>query len=76
MCWSNMGTAWQMRQAFLSFRTLHTAILSATNMGLRLHYLDVDLRKWAPKAGGDDKGYGNYRFRYMLRLSAMLQKLS
>ena len=33
-----------------------------------VRYLDVDLRKWAPKAEADDKGYGNYRFRYMLRL--------
>ena len=32
-------------------------------------HLDVDLRKWAPRADeGNDKGYGNYRFRYMLRL--------
>lgn len=33
-----------------------------------VQYLDVDLRKWAPKADSGDKGYGNYRFRYMLRL--------
>lgn len=39
-----------------------------------VQYLDVDLRKWAPKADGDDKGYGNYRFRYMLRLPETLPK--
>lgn len=33
-----------------------------------IRHLDVDLRVWAPKASGNDKGYGNYRFRYMLRL--------
>lgn len=37
-----------------------------------VQYLDVDLRKWAPKADSDDKGYGNYRFRYMLRLPETL----
>lgn len=33
-----------------------------------VQFLDVDLRRWAPKAEANDKGYGNYRFRYMLRL--------
>jgi Acetyltransferase (GNAT) domain len=37
-----------------------------------VQYLDVDLRKWAPKAESNDKGYGNYRFRYMLRLPETL----
>lgn len=40
-----------------------------------VQYLDVDLRQWAPKADSDDKGYGNYRFRYMLRLPETLPKL-
>lgn len=26
-----------------------------------VQYLDVDLRKWAPKADGDNKGYDNYQ---------------
>lgn len=30
--------------------------------------LDVDLREWAPGAKGGDRGYGNYRFRFMVRL--------
>ncbi|KAF7893544.1 uncharacterized protein EAF02_001082 [Botrytis sinoallii] len=29
--------------------------------------LDVDFREWAPNAKGNDKGYGNYKFRYMQR---------
>jgi GNAT superfamily N-acetyltransferase len=33
-----------------------------------VQYLDVDLREWAPGAKGGDKGFGNYRFRYMMRL--------
>lgn len=33
-----------------------------------VQYLDVDLRDWAPKAKANDRGFGNYRFRYMLRL--------
>ena len=37
-----------------------------------VQHLDVDLREWAPKAKCNDKGYGNYRFRYMLRLPTML----
>ena len=37
-----------------------------------VQYLDVDLRDWAPDAKGGDKGYGNYRFRYMLRLPRTL----
>ncbi|KAL9086926.1 MAG: hypothetical protein Q9165_006932 [Trypethelium subeluteriae] len=37
-----------------------------------LQYLDVDLREWAPNAENNDKGYGNYRFRYMLRLPLTL----
>lgn len=40
-----------------------------------VQYLDVDLRKWAPKADRDDKGYGTYRFRYMLRLPETLPKV-
>ncbi|KAK0508307.1 hypothetical protein JMJ35_009391 [Cladonia borealis] len=31
-------------------------------------YLDVDLREWVPGGKSNDKGYGNYRYRYMLRL--------
>jgi hypothetical protein len=34
--------------------------------------LDVDLRKWAKGARSDDKGFGNYRFRYMVRLPRTL----
>lgn len=37
-----------------------------------VQYLDVDLREWAPKATLNDKGYGNYRFRYMMRLPRTL----
>ncbi|TGO14931.1 hypothetical protein BTUL_0046g00190 [Botrytis tulipae] len=33
---------------------------------------DVDLREWAPDAEGNDKGYGNYKFRYMQRLPQTL----
>ncbi|TEY59449.1 hypothetical protein BOTCAL_0192g00120 [Botryotinia calthae] len=36
--------------------------------------LDVDLREWAPNAKGNDKGYGNYKFRYMQRLPQTLPK--
>lgn len=39
-----------------------------------VQHLDVDLREWAPGAGNNDKGYGNYRFRYMLRLPRTLSK--
>ena len=41
-----------------------------------VQYLDLDLRKWVPKAEGNDKGYGNYRFRYMLRLPRTLPMMS
>lgn len=41
-----------------------------------VQHLDVDLREWAPNAQSDDKGYGNYRFRYMLRLPRTLPKIS
>lgn len=34
--------------------------------------LDIDLREWAIDAKRNDKGYGNYRFRYMLRLPETL----
>jgi GNAT superfamily N-acetyltransferase len=37
-----------------------------------VQYLDMDLREWAPNAKGNDRGYGNYRFRYMLRLPRTL----
>ena len=37
-----------------------------------VQYLDVDLTKWAPGAGSHDQGYGNYRFRYMVRLPRTL----
>ena len=37
-----------------------------------VQHLDVDLTQWAPDAKGGDKGYGSYRFRYMLRLPQML----
>jgi GNAT superfamily N-acetyltransferase len=37
-----------------------------------VQYLDVDLTEWAPRAKGNDKGYGNYRFRYMQRLPKTL----
>lgn len=37
-----------------------------------VHHLDVDLGDWAPGAKSNDKGYGNYRFRYMLRLPKAL----
>jgi GNAT superfamily N-acetyltransferase len=36
--------------------------------------LDVDLTEWAPGAKGKDKGYGNYKFRYMMRLPRTLPK--
>jgi hypothetical protein len=39
-----------------------------------VQYLDVDLTGWAPGAEGNDKGYGNYRFRYMLRLPRTLSQ--
>ncbi len=39
-----------------------------------VQHLDIDLREWAPGAGSNDKGYGNYRFRYMLRLPRTLSK--
>lgn len=38
--------------------------------------LDVDLRDWAPNAKSNDKGFGNYRFRYMLRLPLTLPIIS
>ena len=31
-------------------------------------HLDVDLRDWAPYGRGNDRGWGNYRYRYMLRM--------
>jgi len=34
--------------------------------------LDVDLREWAKGARSGDKGFGNYRFRYMVRLPRTL----
>ena len=37
-----------------------------------VQHLDVDLREWAPSAESNDKGYGQYRFRYMLRLPRTL----
>ncbi|KAF2235473.1 hypothetical protein EV356DRAFT_566361 [Viridothelium virens] len=37
-----------------------------------VQHLDVDLREWAPDAKNNDKGYGIYRLRYMLRLSLTL----
>lgn len=37
-----------------------------------VQFLDVDLSEWAPNAGLKDRGYGNYRFRYMLRLPRTL----
>ena len=37
-----------------------------------VQWLDLDLRDWAPSAKGNDKGYGNYRFRYMVRLPLTL----
>ncbi|KAF5879071.1 putative gnat family protein [Botrytis fragariae] len=39
-----------------------------------VQYLDVNLREWAPNAKGNDKGYGNYEFRYMQRLPQTLPK--
>ncbi|KAI4217573.1 MAG: hypothetical protein LQ351_000169 [Letrouitia transgressa] len=41
-----------------------------------VQYLDVDLTKWAPGAESQDKGFGNYRFRYMMRLPRTLPKAS
>lgn len=40
-----------------------------------VHFLDVDLREWAPNAKANDKGYGNYRFRYMMRLPRTLPEM-
>lgn len=40
-----------------------------------VQHLDVDLREWAPGAGSNDRGYGNYRFRYMLRLPRTLSRI-
>ncbi|KAF7917674.1 uncharacterized protein EAE98_010090 [Botrytis deweyae] len=34
--------------------------------------LDVDFREWAPNAKGNDRGYANYKFRYMQRLPRTL----
>lgn len=31
-------------------------------------FLDVDLKEWAPEAKEGERGWGNYRFWYMLRL--------
>ena len=39
-------------------------------------YLDVDLREWVPGGKSNDKGYGNYRYRYVLRLPRMFPKTS
>ena len=33
-----------------------------------VQHLGVDLQQWAPGGKEGDKGFGNYRFRYMLRL--------
>jgi GNAT superfamily N-acetyltransferase len=41
-----------------------------------VQYLDVDLREWAPGAKGNDRGFGNYRFRYMVRLPRTVPKMS
>lgn len=38
----------------------------------KVQYLDVDLREWAPSAKSNDRGYGSYRFWYMLRLPRTL----
>ena len=38
--------------------------------------LDVDLRKWVPRGKSNDKGYGNYQYRYMLRLPQTLPRIS
>jgi GNAT superfamily N-acetyltransferase len=38
-----------------------------------VHHLDIDLARWAPGAEGGDKGYENYRFRYMIRLPETLK---
>lgn len=40
-----------------------------------VQYLDVDLREWVKGAESGDKGYGNYRFRYMLRLPESLPSI-
>ena len=37
-----------------------------------VQHLDVDLREWPKKKKKNDRGYGNYRFRYMLRLPRTL----
>ena len=48
-----------------------------TNHGFEtVQYLDVDLREWAPNAKGGDRGYGNYRSRYMLRLPRTVRSTS
>ena len=39
-----------------------------------VQHLDVDLRMWAPGAEQGDRGYGNYRFRYMVRLPRTLPR--
>ena len=41
-----------------------------------VQYLDVDLREWVPGGKSNDKGYGNYRYRYMLRLPRTLPEIS
>ena len=41
-----------------------------------VQYLDVDLREWMPGGKSNDKGYGNYRYRHMLRLPQTLPKIS
>ncbi|MCJ1310261.1 hypothetical protein MMC25_003923 [Agyrium rufum] len=51
--------------------------LQATQCGYPLYaqtgfeavqHLEIDLRDWAPDAKSNDKGLGNYRYRYMVRL--------
>ncbi|KAL8721558.1 MAG: hypothetical protein Q9181_007681, partial [Wetmoreana brouardii] len=41
-----------------------------------VQHLDVDLKEWAPGADSGDKGYGNYRFRYMVMLPRTLLGMS
>ncbi len=39
-------------------------------------WLDVDLREWAKGAESGERGFGNYRFRYMVRLPPTVLKMS
>ncbi len=41
-----------------------------------VQHLDVDLREWALDAHRGDQGFGNYRFRYMVRLPETLPEES